>query len=511
MNLFPDFRLLAGSGGVFNTITTITVFDSPDVDKWLRGGELLIGSAYIFREDLSGLEDFLKRVQEQGASAVGVKLDRFLGEIPKKILDFADEIELPLILIPFSYRWADIIEVVQRHLNTAQNVSLQKGAEAKLLEDFLDPTELIRALAKELRHKIAFWCPSLGLQLLVSSDGTTLPTPVAKEYFEAKKTAEEQLSTHGTIQVTRTARNLNSETVSAVYSSTGQARTEVHLILKAEEKAPSLRQERLSMLVLNLIRSFALEQILGKQTSLETKSTFLERLCLGGFSEQRIALQRASVLGIVVPEPCFVSILHMIELRESPEKGEEEAFVFHIGHLRVSIIPWFERKNHLARIFELCRNLNVWGVFGRKAEKLLNIQESYMDCKNSLSILKKTMLPPGAYGYEEAVLFSLFHKMAKTDEGQVLINRYWHPLLAIPEENRMLNPVQVVEGLVKNGFNAKRSAADLHVHYNTIRNYISEIQSKIGLDFNKPMDLLILTMCYFISQEKDGNGRWDYA
>lgn len=49
MNLFPDFRLLAGSGGVLNPITTITVFDSPDIHKWLRGGEFLIGNAYIFR------------------------------------------------------------------------------------------------------------------------------------------------------------------------------------------------------------------------------------------------------------------------------------------------------------------------------------------------------------------------------------------------------------------------------------------------------------------------------
>jgi purine catabolism regulator len=501
-NLFPDFCLLAGSGGVFNTITTITVFDSPDIDKWLRGGELLIGNAYIFREDPASLENFLRKIREQGASALGIKLDRFLGELPKSVLDAADEIELPLILIPFAYRWADIIETVQRNLNTVQGTKHRKGAETKILEDFLEPTELAYALARELHHDVSVYCPSLELQLLVSSDGVPLSPVETRAYFEAEILAEEQLPTHGTIQVTRTVKNLSSTTVSAVYRSTGQGRTEVHVILGPEEKVPSLRQERLSMLVLTLIRSLALEQILGKQSSIGTESAFLEKLCLGGFSDQRIAAQRASTLGIVIPEPSFVTILQMIDFGESPEKGEEESFLFQIGPLRVSITPWSKRENHITKIAGICDSQKIWGVFGRKARGLLNIQESYLDCKKSISILKKTFLSPGAYSYEEATLFSLFRKMAGIGEGQVLINRYWQPLLEMPYENRTISPVKVVEAMVKNGFNAKRSAAELHVHYNTIRNYISEIQSSLDLEFDRPMDVLILTMCYFIYRER---------
>jgi len=499
MNLFPDFRLLAGSGGVLNPVTTITVFDSPDIHKWLRGGELLIGNAYIFKEKPEELESFIRRIRDHGASALGIKLDRFLSELPKAILDAADEVELPLILIPFSYRWADIIEVVQRHLNTPQPASQEKGTEIKFLEDFLEPTELAFALARELKHPVYLFCPSLDLQLFVSEEGALLSPESAKAYFEAEITGEEQLPAHGTIQVVKTSRNIPPETVSAVYRSTGQARTEIHLILKPEEKVPSLRQERLVMLVLNLLRSFALEKILGNQVSVGSQTTFLEKLCLGGFSDQKIALQRALALGLKVPEPCFVSILQLTDFRESPQKGEEEAFVFHIGHLRVALVAWADRGQHEERISAICKDLKIWGVFGRKAERLINIQDSYLDCKKAIATLKKTFLPPAAYPHEEAVLFSLFRKMAKSGEGQVLVKRYWQPLLDLPEENRTLKPVQVIEALVKNGFNAKRSARDLHVHYNTIRNYISEIQALVGLDFDKPVDVLMLTMCYFLA------------
>lgn len=190
-------------------------------------------------------------------------------------------------------------------------------------------------------------------------------------------------------------------------------------------------------------------------------------------------MQRASALGLKVPEPCFVTILQLADSRDSLEKGEEESFVFHIGHLRVSITPWPEREPHFERISGFCQKAKIWGVVGRKAEHLIEIQDSYLDCKKSIAILQKTFLPPGAYPHEEAVLFSLFRKIAKSGEGQVLVERYWQPLLDLPEENRTLKPVQVIETLVKNGFNAKKSAMDLHVHYNTIRNYISEIQALI--------------------------------
>jgi len=506
MNLFPDFRLLAGSGGVLNPITTITVFDSPDIHKWLRGGEFLIGNAYIFKDHPEELEHFVRRIREHGASALGIKLDRFLSELPKRIIDVADEIDLPLILIPFSYRWADIIEVVQRHLNAPQGPSPDKGTEIRFLEDFLEPTELACALARELKHSVYIYCPSLDLQLFVSEEGTALSLEEANAYFEGEVLVEDQLPAHGTIQVTRTTRNIPPETVSVVYRSTGQARTEVHLILKPEEKVPSLRQERLAMVVLNLIRSFALEKILGNQVSAGSQAAFLEKLCLGGFSDQKVALQRASALGLKVPEPCFVTILQLADSRDSLEKGEEESFVFHIGHLRVSITPWPEREPHFERISGFCQKAKIWGVVGRKAEHLIEIQDSYLDCKKSIAILQKTFLPPGAYPHEEAVLFSLFRKIAKSGEGQVLVERYWQPLLDLPEENRTLKPVQVIETLVKNGFNAKKSAMDLHVHYNTIRNYISEIQALIGLDFDKPMDVLMLTICYLLAHGQ-GEGR----
>ncbi|MBP8785295.1 MAG: PucR family transcriptional regulator ligand-binding domain-containing protein, partial [Synergistaceae bacterium] len=49
--LFPDFSLLGGSTGLNRSLLSVSVIDSPDVDRWMRGGELLVGSGYIFKEN----------------------------------------------------------------------------------------------------------------------------------------------------------------------------------------------------------------------------------------------------------------------------------------------------------------------------------------------------------------------------------------------------------------------------------------------------------------------------
>lgn len=58
----------------------MSVIDSPDVDRWMRGGEFLVGSGYIFRDDPDALIPFIERVFEKNAAAVGIKLDRYHHE-----------------------------------------------------------------------------------------------------------------------------------------------------------------------------------------------------------------------------------------------------------------------------------------------------------------------------------------------------------------------------------------------------------------------------------------------
>ena len=121
----PTLRVLnavAGQGGLTREIRAVSVMDAPDSYKWLKGGELILTSAYLYGGDTKFLELALMNLIEAGSSGLGIKKDRFLNKIPENIIFIADEHQFPIIEIPYYFGWSDIIAVFYELLhNTAEN------------------------------------------------------------------------------------------------------------------------------------------------------------------------------------------------------------------------------------------------------------------------------------------------------------------------------------------------------------------------------------------------------
>lgn len=109
---FKDYELLAGRNGIDTEIQGITLFDAPDGYKWTKGKELLLTTGYFFKDDIELFKDIIRFIGKNGNSAMGIKKDRFIKNIPKEILDLCDELAIPLISIPFNVAWIDIINEV---------------------------------------------------------------------------------------------------------------------------------------------------------------------------------------------------------------------------------------------------------------------------------------------------------------------------------------------------------------------------------------------------------------
>lgn len=104
-----DLTVIAGHQGLSRQINTVTLLDAPDGPKWLKGGEFVLTSAYIFDNDYRLLEEYVRALIENHASGLGIKKGRFMDLIPEKILKMADDHEFPMVQIPYRYVWTDII------------------------------------------------------------------------------------------------------------------------------------------------------------------------------------------------------------------------------------------------------------------------------------------------------------------------------------------------------------------------------------------------------------------
>lgn len=124
---FSDFSLLSGAAGIGREISTVTVVDTPDGSEWLTGDELVITTAFMLKDDENALLGFLRLLNLKKVSGLCIKAGRYIQDIPKSACRLADELQLPLILIPGKYSFADIINPVLSQIVNQQTAKLMQA------------------------------------------------------------------------------------------------------------------------------------------------------------------------------------------------------------------------------------------------------------------------------------------------------------------------------------------------------------------------------------------------
>ncbi|EPF08880.1 PucR family transcriptional regulator [Bacillus cereus] len=107
--IFDQAKLIAGHKGVEQEVYTVNMMDAPDIIHFLKRNELLVTSAYHFKDDMYALRELIIQMKKQGCTALGIKTKRFLQEIPEDIISLADEIYFPIIELPFDIGLGDLV------------------------------------------------------------------------------------------------------------------------------------------------------------------------------------------------------------------------------------------------------------------------------------------------------------------------------------------------------------------------------------------------------------------
>ncbi|HDR4463832.1 TPA: PucR family transcriptional regulator ligand-binding domain-containing protein [Bacillus cereus] len=107
--IFDQAKLIAGHKGVEQEVYTVNMMDAPDIIHFLKKNELLVTSAYHFKDDMYALRELIIQMKKQGCTALGIKTKRFLQEIPEEIISLADEIYFPIIELPFDIGLGDLV------------------------------------------------------------------------------------------------------------------------------------------------------------------------------------------------------------------------------------------------------------------------------------------------------------------------------------------------------------------------------------------------------------------
>ncbi|MBS7324036.1 MAG: PucR family transcriptional regulator ligand-binding domain-containing protein [Angelakisella sp.] len=139
MEILQDAKLLAGTSGTDQIVTSVNVMVDPNVVNLVSGGELLVSTAYAVRENLPQLLELIPQLKQRGVVALGLKFNSYINEIPQEILTLCDTLSFPLFEIPNRISFSQLITPIMTTIvnNQAQMLGdiyeLQKALTATML------------------------------------------------------------------------------------------------------------------------------------------------------------------------------------------------------------------------------------------------------------------------------------------------------------------------------------------------------------------------------------------
>ena len=161
-------RVVAGSTGLNRIIRWTHIIDHPDVVPWVQEGHLLLTTAFSLMLHPEEQADLIRLLNEKNLAGMMVNIGRYMLEIPPKMIEAAESVGFPLIVLPWEVDFAEVTHAIHEHIlqeqyTLAEQANLIHKKLTQIVLDGGDLTELTRQLAEILHCSVSIEDASLRL------------------------------------------------------------------------------------------------------------------------------------------------------------------------------------------------------------------------------------------------------------------------------------------------------------------------------------------------------------
>ncbi|MCU1571393.1 MAG: hypothetical protein JWR33_2134 [Naasia sp.] len=101
--------VVAGRTGLDRVVSGVNVMEVPDIESFVKPGELLLTTTYPLRDHPQRLTALVRTLDRLGLAALAVKPGRYLHTLPDEMLTAADELGFPVIVVPGDTSFNEVI------------------------------------------------------------------------------------------------------------------------------------------------------------------------------------------------------------------------------------------------------------------------------------------------------------------------------------------------------------------------------------------------------------------
>jgi PucR family transcriptional regulator, purine catabolism regulatory protein len=120
-------EVLAGEAGLDRLVARLNVMEVPDIGPWVKPDEFLLTTAYPLRDRPEALPGLVADLDDAGLAGLGIKLGRYLDEVPAEMLAVADERGFPIVRLPEGVSFDEILNEVLTGILNRQTQLLERS------------------------------------------------------------------------------------------------------------------------------------------------------------------------------------------------------------------------------------------------------------------------------------------------------------------------------------------------------------------------------------------------
>lgn len=520
-------------------IEWVSFMDIP-VENYIRKNEMVLNTGAGSNNNMELFQQFVESVYESGASALAIAKGKYITEIPKSVLTFAEEKEFPIIEIPWEKRFAEISHSIMNEINRDQN------KEMKIVEN-IQQTLLNMILGNYHLSKIAeFIGEKLGQPIIVVDKvgvikGKSVNARELIEKWNDHLASNDVCSRTSFINSQHPLQSrmerINLENVIILQipiQSANRNQGYVNIGLKDETKIESfLTNQNVSVLehASTVLAMWFLRENAIEETKMKLRGDFVWNLAKGDFLSWDQKISQAKSLGYVLELPYVCLVGTAENLQELYQRSHSEITyerwkesmhhyiqdeIFHAANIIRQKVMTTDHRNHIILFLEssfhpksdkvhnflevLNRRLNKlmpgvilsWGI-GRYHDGEQRFSASYMDAQEALEIGRKKDGVGCCINFDDTRMERALLRIAKDQEMNEIVSKTIKSLIDY-DKQKNANLIETVMVYNANQGKTSQTARDLHLHRHTLLYRLKKIEQITNLTLFNPEDRFLLEL-----------------
>lgn len=499
MKEFEGMDIIAGKNGIDREISNVTIVDAPDFDKWLAGGEFLLTTGYIFLTNPGLFVQMLKRFDKAKAACIGIKLERFLGNISTDEINFANDISFPIISIPNKFRFTEIIIPVLEKITLAQSAEIELSENIhRSFTDIVirggDESSIITTLADLIGCDIVYVDTFFDREFS-SSENCNFTSDIKKDHQKA-------LSKYRNVEIkidhiTYGHLFINTPRKTHFHSKSAFALEHAETVLKFEIKKREMehqiekryRDEFIQALLLNRIRNIEDIKKYFKLFDWKMENGWIVFLMLMNVRFDR------PVPNHNLKQQYNQQIAHS-KLISEVKKSFPHSIYTSIESSDVFILPaaiegvrkFYSMIENIYKKLREERNEEIYIGIGGYKDDPRKIYQSYDEAVKAIDFADWSRLDKKIVKWESMGVFRFFN----FSERQEFINAFVYENIGVLIEYERKTGVEVIKTLrtmIENQWSLKKTSQTLGIHYNSVKQRYQKILSMLTNENTEKLNL----------------------